>query len=282
MQKTFETTGPVLLELRLAAGDIVVDPSLDGGVEIELVAHDDESQALVDAARVEMIGDRVVVDVPLKSRSFGISFSFGRRGITCRVKCPPLSSLEARTKSTDLRATGPLGDVSVETASGDLVLREVEGDLSVKSASGDVEATLVRGDAALNTASGDIDLRYVGGSVNVSTASGDVRIGESLSDSHVVTVSGDQHHDAVSTGNITAQSVSGDVRIAVRRGSRVYLDCNTLSGDTRSELDMTGEPTAGGPAIEIRAKTVSGDITITRAPAAERRPPADSAQEVHA
>ena len=35
--------------------------------------------------------------------------------------------------------------------------------------------------------------------------------------------------------------------------------------------------TADGPLIEIRVKTVSGDITITRAPA-----PADSAQEVHA
>jgi hypothetical protein len=40
---------------------------------------------------------------------------------------------------------------------------------------------------------------------------------------------------------------------------------------------MTGEPAADGPLIEIRVKTVSGDITITRAPA-----PADSTQEVHA
>jgi hypothetical protein len=76
---------------------------------------------------------------------------------------------------------------------------------------------------------------------------------------------------------VTAQSVSGDVLVAVRRGAKVYLDCNTLSGDTSSELDMTGEPAADGPLIEIRVKTVSGDIAITRAPA-----PADSTQEVHA
>ncbi len=50
---------------------------------------------------------------------------------------------------------------------------------------------------------------------------------------------------------------------------------------------MTGDPVAHGPQIEIRAKTVSGDIRITRAPAAAGTPasgqgPADSTQEVHA
>jgi Toastrack DUF4097 len=281
MHKTFETTGPVLVELRLTSGDAVIDPSLDDRVEVELIAHDDDSQALVDAARVELVGDRLVVDVPSKQRSFGLGFAFGRRGISCRVRCPARSSVEARTKSTDLRATGTLRDVSASTASGDLALLDLEGDLTVKSASGDIEARRVAGDANVDSASGDIRLDYVGGTVNVNTASGDVRLGETISDSHVVTVSGDQHYEAVSTGNITAQAVSGDVRIAVRRGSRVFLDCSTLSGDTRSELDPTGDADTDAPAIEIRAKTVSGDITITRAPAA-KRPPADSAQEVHA
>jgi hypothetical protein len=50
-----------------------------------------------------------------------------------------------------------------------------------------------------------------------------------------------------------------------------------LSGDTSSDLEMTGEPAGDMPLSEIRVKTVSGDIRITRAPA-----PADSAQEVHA
>ena len=48
-------------------------------------------------------------------------------------------------------------------------------------------------------------------------------------------------------------------------------------GDTVSELELTSDAPAGdGPLVEIRAKTVSGDIRITRASA-----PADS-QEVHA
>jgi len=282
MQKTFETDGPVSLDLRIPSGEIVIDPTLEGRVEVDLVAHDEESQALVDAARVDLRGDQLIVDVPSKSRAFGIGLLFGRQGISCRVRCPISSSLEARTKSADVTARGPLRTAAVSTASGDVELRLVETDLVVKSASGDVDIDHVGGDAAVNTASGDVKIGLVGGAANINAVSGDVRIGQSYSEARVVTVSGDQNHQAVSAGNVTAQSVSGDIHIAVRRGSRVYLDCNTLSGDTRSDLDMTGEPAADGALIEIRAKTVSGDIDITRAPALPGTPPADSAREVHA
>ena len=277
MQRTFETTGPVTLDLRIPTGEIEVDPTLHDGVEIELIAHDEESQALVDAARVEQHGDHVHVEVPTKRGGFGFQFFFGRSGISCRVKCPPSSNLEVRSKSADIEARGTLGNVSVTTASSDVGLRTVDGNLGVKTASGDVQAERVSGNANVSTASGDVFLGYVGGTAVVNAVSGDVRIGEAAADTNVTTVSGDQQHEAVSNGHVTAQSVSGDVLVAVRRGTRVYLDCNTLSGDTRSELDMTGEPATEGPLIEIRVKTVSGDIIITRAPAS-----ATSAQEVHA
>jgi DUF4097 and DUF4098 domain-containing protein YvlB len=109
--------------------------------------------------------------------------------------------------------------------------------------------------------------------------SGDVSIGEAYDNVSANTVSGDQEHGAVMRGNVSAHSVSGDVTIGVRRGSKVYLDCNTVSGDTSSELELTTDAPAGdGPLVEIRAKTVSGDIRITRAAA----PSATHAQEVHA
>src|SRR5918911_2711130 len=101
MQKSFDVSGPVTLDIRLASGDIVVDPTLDGRVEVELEAHDDESQELVDAARVEQRDGRIVVDVPNKRGggfSFGFSFIFGRSGVSCRVRCPAASDLEVRSK----------------------------------------------------------------------------------------------------------------------------------------------------------------------------------------
>jgi DUF4097 and DUF4098 domain-containing protein YvlB len=279
MQRTFEVSGPVELDVRLTSGDIEVDPTADGRVEVELVAHDEESQRLVDDARVELSphGARptVVVDVPNK-RGFNFTL-FGRSGIECRIRCPYDSGLAVKTKSADIVARGTLASVNVQTASGDVELERVSGSVNVKSASSDFSAREIAGGVNVQTASGDIEIDAVRGQVNVNSVSGDISIGEAYDNVTANSVSGDQDHRAVMQGVLSAHSVSGDVTVGVRRGSKAFLDCSTVSGDTSSELEMTGEGPAGdAPFVEIRVKTVSGDIRITRAPA-----PTDT-QEVHA
>jgi DUF4097 and DUF4098 domain-containing protein YvlB len=280
MQKTFEVQGTPEVEIRLNAGDIEVDATLEGRVEVELRAHDDEAQQLVDEARVELQASRVLVDLPQKRGGFSFGSLFGRQGITCRVRCPEGSLLTVRTRSADVSVRGAIGSLNVASASGDVEADRVHGGVNVKSASGDVNVRLVTAGVNVQTASGDIELGAVRGAVNVNTASGDVIIGEADDNVNVNTVSGDQEHGAVMRGNVSAHSVSGDVRIGVRRGSKVYLDCTTVSGDTSSELEVSPEaPTTDGPLVEIRAKTVSGDIHITRAPAPAVN---EEHQEVHA
>jgi hypothetical protein len=279
MQKTFEVQGPVDLDVRLESGDVGVDPTAEGRVEIELIAHDEESQRLVDNARIELNphGHRptVLVDVPQK-KGFSISI-FGRSGIECRIRCPHDSALSVRTKSADISTRGTIGGLNVQTASGDLDVDRVSGGVNVKSASSDFSAREVGGGVNIQTASGDIDLSIARGPVNVTSVSGDISIGEAYDNVNANSVSGDQDHRAVMQGIVAAHSVSGDVTIAVRRGSKAFLDCTTVSGDTTSELELTSDAPAGdGPLVEIRAKTVSGDIRITRASA-----PADT-QEVPA
>jgi DUF4097 and DUF4098 domain-containing protein YvlB len=128
----------------------------------------------------------------------------------------------------------------------------------------------------VQTASGDVSLQQARGDVSIQAVSGDVWIKDARQSVHVNTVSGDQRVDAVVAGSVEAQAVSGDVSIGVRRGSRVYVDANTISGSTSSELNLTDAPAddeAGGnvaedgPMVEVRAKTVSGDISIVRAAA---------------
>jgi len=279
MQKSFDVQGPVELDVRLTSGDIEVDPTAEGRVEIELIAHDEESQRLVDNARIELSphGHRptILVDVPQK-KGFSISI-FGRSGIECRIRCPHDSGLSVRTKSADISARGTLGGLNVQTASGDLDVNRVSGGVNVKSASSDFSAREVGGGVNIQTASGDIDLSIARGPINVTSVSGDISIGEAYDNVNANSVSGDQDHGAVMQGVVAAHSVSGDVTIAVRRGSKAFLDCTTVSGDTTSELELTSDAPAGdGPLVEIRAKTVSGDIRITRASA-----PADT-QEVPA
>jgi DUF4097 and DUF4098 domain-containing protein YvlB len=280
MQRQFEVSGPAELDVRLASGEIDVDATLEGRVEIELIGYDDESRALVEEARIDMHGAaKIVVDVPQRRGGFGFGAIFGRQGVACRVRCPERSLLAARTKSAPVSVRGTLGGAKVSTASGDVELEQVAGDVSAKSASGDVSAREIMGSASVQTASGDVSVETVRGPLSVMTASGDVEVGAAYDDVSVNSVSGDQRHRAVLQGSVGAHSVSGDIEIGVRRGSRAWLDCNTVSGDTSSELELSSEPPeSDGPLVEIRAKTVSGDIRITRAPA----PATSNESEVHA
>ena len=281
MHQTFPIDGAAQIDVRLASGEIEVDATAQGSVEVELIAHDEDSQRLIDDARVELRDHVLTVDVPNKRGGFNWQAMFARQGITCRIRCPQGSGLSVKTKSADVIARGTIGGLNVAGASGDVQVTRVEGGVNIKSASGDTRIEEIGGGVNIQTASGDIELEIVRGAINVASASGDVTIGEAYDNVNVNTVSGDQEHGAVMRGQVHAQSVSGDVTVGVRRGSKVFLDCNTVSGDTSSELELTTDAPAGdGPLVEIRAKTVSGDIRITRAAA-----PADndhSAQEVHA
>src|SRR3954447_996580 len=193
MQRTFEVQGPVELDVRLASGDIEVDPTADGRVEIELIAHDEGSQRLVANARIDLTahGHRptVLVDVPQK-KGFSISI-FGRSGIECRIRCPHDSGLSVRTKSADISARGTLGGLNVSTASGDIEVDRISGGANVKSASSDFHAREIGSGVNVQSASGDIEIEVARGPVNVTSVSGDISIGEAYD-------------------NVTANSVSGD------------------------------------------------------------------------
>ena len=67
-------------------------------------------------------------------------------------------------------------------------------------------------------------------------------------------------------GQVALQSVSGDLTVGLRSGSKLWVNARSTSGKTTSELEVRDEPpTNGGPLVELQAKSVSGDIRIHRA-----------------
>ena len=54
------------------------------------------------------------------------------------------------------------------------------------------------------------------------------------------------------------------MRIGVPAGVPVWTDISTVSGRIRSDAEGAGQPAEGQHHIEVRAKTVSGDIVLTR------------------
>jgi hypothetical protein len=268
----FDTPGKTRLRVKNAAGSISVDPSETGRttVELEALRDDDATREAIERATVELNGNDVVVEIGTGGKGFGVGpawISFGRTPqVGIRIRCPEGADLDCTTASADISAQGRLGEVEVKSASGDVAVEYAAG-LRVQSASGDVRATTVQGEARIQTVSGDVRLGSVAGPVSATLVSGDLAIDDAATDLTAKSVSGDQRIGAVREGQIKLQSVSGDVRVGVRRGTRLHVDVNSTSGDVSSELDVKDRPSgeAAGPEARLQAKTVSGDVEISRA-----------------
>ena len=95
-----------------------------------------------------------------------------------------------------------------------------------------------------------------------------MRIEESSGSVKVNTASGDVGLRSVTEGEVNLHSASGDLEIGIAKGSRLFVDAQSLSGETSSELELeSGSPLEGddGPLVELRAQTMSGDIAVRRA-----------------
>lgn len=268
----FDTPDKPRLRVRNAAGSVSVEAAETDRttVELEALRDDDATREAIQRATVEMSGNEILVEIGTGGKGFGVGpawISFGRTPqVGIRIRCPEGADLDCTSASADVAGTGRLGKVEVKTASGDVFVDHVTG-LRVQSASGDVRGGTVEGEARLQTVSGDVRLGTVTGAVSTTLVSGDFAIEEAHTDLSAKTVSGDQRIGAVRQGEIKLQSVSGDVRVGIRRGTRLHLDVNSTSGDVSSDLEVKDSlPTAAsGPEARLQAKTVSGDVEITRA-----------------
>jgi hypothetical protein len=204
-----------------------------------------------------------------------------RAGLDLTIKVPAGSSCAAKTASAGLSCVGVMSALSLHTASGDLAASSVTGDVNVRSASGDVLLDEVGGQFTLHTASGDTQVKQVSGAVRINSASGDVAIGYCGGPVTARTASGDVRLDCIVTGLVDISCATGDIRAAVVPGLGVYLDLSSVSGSVLSDLDeVPSWEGVADAAVEIRARTFSGDIRVMRARAgraeATSRQPVDS------
>ncbi len=284
--ETFHTPGSVRLDLELPAGAIEIQTAdtEDTHVELEALSENEQVREMVETARMEAVrrGDRHEVIVEVRTRhGVWISFSkgpdirIGSPEMRLRITCPKGAELDVNTKSADLDARGEYAGVDVKTASGDVHVERAAG-ADVKTASGDVHFDQVDGTLDVKSASGDVALGSVAQAANIQLVSGDVWVREADDSVSVNTVSGDQRLEAVVKGRMELRAISGDINVGVRRGSRVFIDANTVSGSTSSEFELSDAPQQApdpsSPLVELFAKTVSGDVRIERAPAPRQTP----------
>jgi DUF4097 and DUF4098 domain-containing protein YvlB len=125
----------------------------------------------------------------------------------------------------------------------------------IRNANGDTRVGEVAGDARLHASNGSIVVGLAGSNVVAKSANGAIRI------------------DEVAHGTVMAQTAMGAIEIGVREGVPAWLDLSTKFGHVRNELEDAERPPADAAAVEIRAQTSTGDVTIRRPLATGRREP---------
>ncbi len=245
-EQRFATPRPLRLEVKVPAGSIRVTTVEGDRSTVTL----EGSQKLVDATRVELVGDRLVIEQRQERRKplHGLFERFdGSLHVKARV--PHRSVVDVATASGDVTMDGTLGGLEMRSVSGDArITGELEGDTSVKAISGNVRLPRLAGDLTAKTVSGHVAAESVDGSVSVKSVSGDVHLG------------------LLREGNVTVKSVSGDIELGIASGTSIDVDAGSATGDLSSEVPLSDKPgDDSSPTLVIRGNTVSGDLRILRA-----------------
>ncbi len=253
------------------------------GGQIDVIGHDEAGVRIevhgvtIKDLRIEVTGDLVEIDHPqLRWDNFLEVFrNFGAGGPKAEISVavPRAVALELGVVSASALVSGLHNDARLNTVSGDIIVDGLTGDASVNAVSGDVQIRDLVGALSANSVSGDVAATGTLRKATIDTVSGAMLV-DSTGDTQQVglnTVSGnatirlDEGHPA----NYVVRSVSGRVQIdgSVRSGKGTARTTN-FSGSI-GELS--------GSFVDVRANTVSGDVTVLRrASAAASTPTAHS------
>ncbi|MGY5044800.1 DUF4097 family beta strand repeat-containing protein [Streptomyces sp. 900105755] len=247
------TSGPVVLGLSLPVGSVRVQV-LDSLTTARVVLRTDDTTGLaadaINRARSTQNGQVLGIEVPEMPGNVMVQSRRGNNIVqnvgTVYGSVTAVTIVNGRVISggTNSMATvspieatvclPPHSSLAVVSQSADADVYGYIDRMEFRSVSGDLNADGVR-ELRANTTSGDIHVGRVTDQVNARSVSGDVEVG--LYDGRAATLgttSGDITMQATNAaaGYVSADSVSGDIRISGARYLRV--SANTVSGSVRN------------------------------------------------
>ncbi|HEY3530198.1 MAG TPA: DUF4097 family beta strand repeat-containing protein [Nocardioides sp.] len=272
MNRQFETPEPIELYVEIGKGKVEIRATGTTTTTLDIEGRD------ADEVTVTFEGNRLSVIGPKDGGSW---FSGRDRELDVTVELPTSSNVAVKTGSADIEIEGQVnearlktgsGDVTCdtftgpgrcETGSGDVEVSEALAELQVKSGSGDISVGACLGNLNVSTGSGDVEVGTTNAKTVVKTGSGDLRVVTANADLSMSTGSGDLSVGTARRGRVSLKGASSDVEIGIPAGTPVWADINTVTGTIRSHIESVGAPQEGQEHVELQARTVSGDITLT-------------------
>jgi DUF4097 and DUF4098 domain-containing protein YvlB len=271
MKHEFPAPGPVEAYVELRSADVTVTAT-----ETDVVVVDVQGSR-ADSVVVKAQGDRIHVVEPRRT-----GFLSGRGDLAIALSVPSNSQLVTKLGSATVHADGVLGQVRISTGAGDVTLGAVTGAAQIKTGAGDITVESLSGESEIKAGAGTITVGTISSPSQLKTGAGSIEIGESFApvsmksgsgdlsidstdhDASLTAASGDIRVGRMSAGQATLKNVSGQIRLGIPAGTPVWTDVSTATGAVRSTLTPTGAPAEGQPYVEVRARSLSGDISLER------------------
>jgi DUF4097 and DUF4098 domain-containing protein YvlB len=283
---SFDTPEPISVTVELGVGDIWIAASDRSDTVVDVRPSDSAKKADVAAAqqtRVEYANGRLLIKAPKRRRQY--SFRGGGESIVVQIDLPAGSQVRGEAGVAAFHCTGRLGECRLRTGVGEIHvdqagaidLRTGFGDITIDRAAGHADITtgsgalgigVIDGTAVVKNSNGDTGIGAVTGDLRVNAANGKIVVDQAEAAVAAKTANGDIRLGEVARGAVLAETALGKIEVGIREGVTAWLDLNTSFGRVHSDLDDADRPEAGEDAVEVRARTAMGDITIRRVPAA--------------
>lgn len=233
------------------------------GGQIDVIGHDEAHvrvevhSVAVKELRIEVKGDLLEIDHPQVRwdnfiQAFGHLGSSGPRA-EISVAVPRATALSLGVVSAGALVAGLAADATINTVSGDVLVDGLAGDLNTHAVSGDVQ------------------VRGLEGAFSSDIVSGDVAVAGEVTKADVNTVSGSVFLDAEgSLQEVSLNAVSGALSLRLDDEYPANYSVHTISGRVQVDGVARSKNYSGhigalsGMFVDVRANSVSGDVTVVR------------------
>lgn len=251
--RDYKVTGPILLELTNASGDVNITGSADGKVHV----HGDVRASGFGLDNTRKRLDDTLANPPVEQR--GETIRIGKemshmRNITIayRIQVPHDTEVSATVASGAQTIRDVRGPVKVHAASGAIRVEKIDSYAQITTLSGSITATDLGNDFRASTASGSVSVSNTKGDVDVSALSGVIRVAKSGGRVEADTKSGEVEIQGAST-DVKAHAVSGRVSVQGNPAANGYWDLKTISGSVHLNVPATAN-------FHLSAEASSGEI----------------------
>lgn len=159
------------------------------------------------------------------------------RAVDYRITVPVRTDLRVSGVYQDVSIEGVQGSVTVETVNGDVTLRGGDGFVSLKSVEGDVSVSGAKARMVLESINADVRVEGSQGDIQATTTNGDVDLtGVTSTNVSAASVNGDLVYEGPiqDAGRYDFSTHNGDITVTVAQGVNATVTVETFQGEFES------------------------------------------------